>query len=51
MLDRIIWKSSRRFGFSTRSLGDVMFWFAGTAQGAGAGGRYKWTNIEVKEAM
>ena len=32
-------KLSRRFGFSTRSLGHVMFSFAGTAQEAGAGGR------------
>ena len=31
--------SSRRFGFSSRSLGHVMFSFAGTAQEAGAGGR------------
>ena len=28
-----------RFGFSTRSLGHVMFWLAGTTQEAGAGGR------------
>ena len=28
-----------KFGFSSRSLGHVMFSFAGTAQEAGAGGR------------
>ena len=37
-LDRVF-ETSRRFGFSTRSLGHVMFSFAGTAQEAGAGGR------------
>ena len=37
-MDRVL-KLSRRFGFSTRSLGPVMFSFAGTAQEAGAGGR------------
>ena len=35
----MFFKLSRRFGFSTRSLGHVMFSFAGTAQEAGAGGR------------
>ena len=35
------WKSSRRFGFSPRSLrlGHVMFWFWVNAQEAGSGGR------------
>ena len=37
-LDRVF-ETSQRFGFSTKSLGHVMFSFAGTAQEAGAGGR------------
>ena len=32
-------ETSRRFDLSSRSLGHVMFSFAGTAQEAGAGGR------------
>ena len=36
-LDRVF-NDSRRFGFSTRRLGHVMFSFVGTAQKAGAGG-------------
>ena len=37
-LDRV-YETSRCFGFSTRSLGRVMFSFAGTAEEAGGGGR------------
>ena len=40
-------KFSRRFGFSTRSLGHVMFSFTGTAQEAGAGGRSGAAGIPV----
>ena len=35
----MFFETSRRFSFSTRSLGHVMFSFAGTAQEAGARGR------------
>ena len=35
----IIFESVQRFGFSSRSLGHVMLWPAGTAQEAGADGR------------
>ena len=40
-LDSLLFRNSFYdvFGFSTRSLGHVMFSFAGTAQKAGAGGR------------
>ena len=49
-LDRI-WKSSQRFGFSSRSLGHVMFWFAVTAQEAGAGGRSGATGVLVRGSL
>ena len=38
----------QRFGFSTRSLGHVMFSFVGTAQEAGAGGRLGAVDIPVR---
>ena len=41
-------KLSRRFDFSTRSLGHVMFSFAGTAQAVGAGGRSGAAGIPVR---
>ena len=44
-LDRVL-ETSRRFD-STRSLGHVMFSFAGTAQEAGAGGRLGAAGIPV----
>ena len=44
-------KLSRRFDFSTRSLGHVMFSFAGTAQEAGAGGRSGAAGIPVRGSL
>ena len=44
-------KLSRRFGFSTKSLGHVMFSFAGTAQEAGAGGRLGAAGIPVPGSL
>ena len=49
-LDRVF-KTSRCFGFSTRSLGHVMFSFAGTAQEAGAGGRSGAAGIPVHGSL
>ena len=44
-------KLSRRFGFSTRSLGHVIFSFVGTAQKAGAGGRSRAAGISVHGSL
>ena len=44
-------KLSRRFGFSTRSLGHVMFSSVGTAQEAGAGGRSGAAGIPVRGSL
>ena len=44
-------KLSRRFGFSTKTLGHVMFSFAGTAQEAGAGGRSGAAGIPVHGSL
>ena len=44
-------KLSRRFGFSTRSLGHMMFSFVGTAQEAGAGGRSGAVGIPVHGSL
>ena len=43
----VFWNDTRRFGFSTRSLGHVMFSFLGNAQEAGAGGRSGASGIPV----
>ena len=42
---------SQRFDLSTRSLGHVMFSFAGTAQEAGAGGRSGVAGIPVHGSL
>ena len=47
----MFFETSRRFGFSSRSLGHVMFSFAGTAQEAGAGGRSGAAGIPVHGSM
>ena len=47
----VFWNYSRRFGFSSRSLGHVMFSFAGTAQEAGAGGRSVAVGIPVRSSL
>ena len=47
----MFFETSRRFGFSTRSLGHVMFSFAGTAQEAGAGGRSGPAGIPVHGSL
>ena len=39
------------FGVSSRSLGHKMFWFAGTAQEAGAGGRSGAVGILVRSSL
>ena len=44
-------ETSRRFDLSSRSLGHVMFSFAGTAQEAGAGGRSGATGIPVHGSL
>ena len=50
-LDPLLFRNSFYdvFGFSTRSLGHVMFSFAGTAQKAGAGGRSGAVGIPVRD--
>ena len=44
-------ETSLRFDLSTRSLGNVMFSFAGTAQEAGAGGRSGSAGIPVHGSL
>ena len=44
-------KLSQRFDLSTRSLGHVMFSFAGTAQAVGAGGRSGAAGIPVHGSL
>ena len=44
-------ETSRRFDLSSRSLGHVMFSFAGTAQEAGAGGRSGAAGIPVHGSL
>ena len=49
-LDRFL-ETSRRSDLSSRSLGHVMFSFAGTAQEAGAGGRSGAAGIPVHGSL